>query len=1001
MKNLLKLICVLILIIQAISSFGQKVKPDKVFKKYQIITLSIEGVFVKVKEKKGGVFKVKIHNWNLDLRKSDFISRKYRSLDENYDLVDVGSERVIPMIGETKKGGKVALTIGVDYLYGYVMDQGKKTFIEPADYYDVSGNASGKNSYILYNVEDIIPGEIQYCGSDEELVIGDNLRYDIATRQVGLCYQIDYAICNDYSMVQKYGSAVGAEQHAIGVLNSILSNYDDEFPDGINFVLTGTYNVTTAGSDPWSSSTEPGILLSSFADWAPGGLSFIHDIASLWTDRDLDENVIGVAYVKGLCNYYGKYNVVQDFANDPELKRVLLAHEIGHNLGSQHDPSGSSYIMAPSVSYSTTWSPTSISAISGFISTRSCTAICPGTTPQVFFDNELTVDFESSNSGPLAGCDDYYKDVAETVSITHYPDETILVNIEVDPTSTAIEGSDFVILNNQVEFNTYGGLDKSVSIRIIDDNWEEGQETIVLNLSIQSGNAIVGQLGQMEIIIDSPLDEVSNECCSTIQTYEIGQAINYTNIMFWGHSEDIRSRMIIPASELIASGLQEGNINQLGVYVRYKNSTGIFNDFRVGMKNVSETNLSSSPWYSTTQVYLNDYSSKATQWNYFNFQEPFYWDGISSIYIQFCFNNDFVSASDFIATMSYSQAGGNEMMGTRVGSNSNGCSLSQTSNYYYYNDRLPYVRFNQFGPLQYEDQILASSENSVKKGETGHFYSNTGGLIATIANTGNQDLDCVSVTLHDNGNGKNLLPGSSDYFGDKIIQIETDYNASYELTIYMRPEQLETWLSAKPNLNFLQSNVSPELSNSNNRSIIGQTEYFPSVIPGEASKYITQVIGEGYFSLTNGFQKTVFGHFGGADFRIKEKNKGIVLQNGLSNYYQITMDTLGFLKSLQDNSINFQSEFTGDLLLPDAQSGLILKDEKNQNWRITLDNVGQFEYQLISSIPGNIVELEYGNFCIQSKSKGLVLKNQEGECWRIYIDDFGNIGSLRIQCLNY
>ena len=84
-----------------------------------------------------------------------------------------------------------------------------------------------------------------------------------------------------------------------------------------------------------------------------------HDVASLWSDLDLDGNVVGVAYLGGTC-YANKYNVLQDFNGTPDEKRVLLAHHLGHHFNALHDASNSNYIMAPSITVTNSRSQHSI-----------------------------------------------------------------------------------------------------------------------------------------------------------------------------------------------------------------------------------------------------------------------------------------------------------------------------------------------------------------------------------------------------------------------------------------------------------------------------------------------------------------------------------------------------------------------------------------------------------------------------------------------------------------
>ncbi|MFN8338027.1 MAG: hypothetical protein U0T36_03325 [Saprospiraceae bacterium] len=72
-----------------------------------------------------------------------------------------------------------------------------------------------------------------------------------------------------------------------------------------------------------------------------------------------------------------KYNVLEDFSSNAEMKRVLQACELGHNFDATHNTG----IMAPSVSTSTVWSNTSISEINAYYQSLSCLDNCPSSNP--------------------------------------------------------------------------------------------------------------------------------------------------------------------------------------------------------------------------------------------------------------------------------------------------------------------------------------------------------------------------------------------------------------------------------------------------------------------------------------------------------------------------------------------------------------------------------------------------------------------------------------------
>ena len=70
------------------------------------------------------------------------------------------------------------------------------------------------------------------------------------------------------------------------------------------------------------------------------------DVAQLFTGRNLDGSVIGIAYPGGICTNFG-YNLVQNYGN-LGCATDLSAHELGHNWSAGHCSCGG-HTMNPSI----------------------------------------------------------------------------------------------------------------------------------------------------------------------------------------------------------------------------------------------------------------------------------------------------------------------------------------------------------------------------------------------------------------------------------------------------------------------------------------------------------------------------------------------------------------------------------------------------------------------------------------------------------------------------
>ncbi|MEE9440037.1 MAG: PKD domain-containing protein [Saprospiraceae bacterium] len=327
--------------------------------------------------------------WQLELFNSNIISDNYlsRYADNNGTHIGIPTNAIPTkgiIVGDDQS--TVSLTFNDGFIYGYIRDVNGYCFIEPLSYYT---NKTKKNQFVVYHQNDLKPTAPKTCGITEmQRARRNNDKKSITTnRMVGECFEVDYAIANDFLMFQEFGSVASTENHAIGVTNNIQTNYDDDFGDELQFIIVEQFTPTSSGADPWTNSTNAGTVLDNFTDWGPSGFLSTHDIGSLWTDRNFDGSTIGIAWLGVVCTS-SSYNALENFTNNANTKRVMVAHEFGHNFSSDHDPSGSPTIMAPTVNNTTTWSSQSINAIDNHIASRWCLSNCSSSSvpPVASFD---------------------------------------------------------------------------------------------------------------------------------------------------------------------------------------------------------------------------------------------------------------------------------------------------------------------------------------------------------------------------------------------------------------------------------------------------------------------------------------------------------------------------------------------------------------------------------------------------------------------------------------
>jgi len=148
----------------------------------------------------------------------------------------------------------------------------------------------------------------------------------------------------DHQYSKKHGSNtnadIAANLHAVAVV----------YVRDLRLTLKIIKQNIFEGSSPYSS-TDPSKLLREFHNYLKSKNHLGRaDVYQLFTAKNLTKDVKGIAYVGVVCsNPEYSLSLIEDAGN--ALNPALSAHELGHNLGAEHDTSNS--IMNPVVSVST------------------------------------------------------------------------------------------------------------------------------------------------------------------------------------------------------------------------------------------------------------------------------------------------------------------------------------------------------------------------------------------------------------------------------------------------------------------------------------------------------------------------------------------------------------------------------------------------------------------------------------------------------------------------
>lgn len=128
----------------------------------------------------------------------------------------------------------------------------------------------------------------------------------------------------------------------------------------------------------------------------------------LFTGKDLEGSVVGMAYIGVLCSAPAlSYGVTQYFGD--LLTPLILAHELGHNFGAYHDISDSTGLMYPNISVPAPnhFSSTSIREISNHLAANSkclLQEVAPILSPIPTVEGPPST-FEDGNRSPLPAPD--------------------------------------------------------------------------------------------------------------------------------------------------------------------------------------------------------------------------------------------------------------------------------------------------------------------------------------------------------------------------------------------------------------------------------------------------------------------------------------------------------------------------------------------------------------------------------------------------------------------
>lgn len=340
-------------------------------------------------------------SWNLSLVPSQLISEDFQFhvlTDQGPIVAPLDKNIAFKGYANNNPENEVRMTITKEWMYGFVIINGEKHYIEPLSNL-ISG--SKKGSHIIYKQSDVKHDPTLTCGNDEEQKYfspPSKNRFAIPDD----CEEVEFALAASFDMVSKYGTVADVADHMIGITNNVQALYD---VFDLYYLIVDIVVPATAMADPWSTATCMDVLLPSFTAWGPGG--FVnHDVGQLWVNRDVmrqesgmgmqpctNSSLIGRAAGIGTVCTDNRYNCCEDWASTIAAAQAhLSAHELGHDWGGIHNNPSTGDIMDPSLNSgapNSTWSDFNVGNITDHRDSRDCLTDC-GTVCDVFFGGVVT-----------------------------------------------------------------------------------------------------------------------------------------------------------------------------------------------------------------------------------------------------------------------------------------------------------------------------------------------------------------------------------------------------------------------------------------------------------------------------------------------------------------------------------------------------------------------------------------------------------------------------------
>lgn len=424
-------------------------------------------------------------------------------------------------------------------------------------------------------------------------------------------------------------------------------------------------------------------------------------------------------------------------------------------------------------------------------------ALIPCEAPAVNFSVEAVTVKEGTGS-IYDGCR-RYTDYTCNMEIGAAATEDATVTLSV--TGSATQGLDYEITTNgdfnlpsvNILFPASSTDPRSFSIRVYDDSNVEGDETVNIHFSVDAGGgtAVKGTDIPTLTLTISDNDELVAPFNGLV-TLGTGQA--NLEELFNATLDKQRAQFLYQAGELTALGLSAGHIGSVAFNITDKLSTRAYAGFTIHAGLTPAAHLGTgavTPVYGLAPVYTAPAQSVVQGWNTFTFSTPVWWDGLSSLVLEICFDNGVSEASagkDKIAIYSDGSDGtqSNFIMQSGI-TCATGYSLIQ----YLPSGFKPVLRFSMDITGVAVETGLSETSLYAGAGSSEYLYSPENRLMARIFDT-DHTLGCVAASVQ--AAGTTWSPFMGGKRSAKVIGMVPSQNkdiAGYAVSLYFTTDELD------------------------------------------------------------------------------------------------------------------------------------------------------------------------------------------------------------------